>query len=73
MCPRGAPALRCQRRIVENLASLDFVDKLSEEHMARLAALDTTDGSGRLNKGGSFLQEGQVWQSYWEEDWVEPL
>jgi hypothetical protein len=28
------------------------VDKLTEEDLARLGTLDTTDGSGRLNKGG---------------------
>ncbi len=58
-------------RLEENLKGLEVAERLTEEDMVRLGTLDTHDGSGRLNKGGSFLQEGQTWQSMWEEDWTE--
>ena len=59
-------------RIQENYDSVKCVDALTDGDMARLALLDTTDGTGRLNKGFSFLQEGEDWRSMWAEDWVEP-
>ncbi len=58
-------------RLRENFESLRLVSLLTDADMAALAALERTDGSGRLNKGFSFLAEGQSWQSFWDEDWVE--